>query len=191
MEAPTLGIVAGPNGSGKSSFYEAYLRRQFPVWVNADEIAKTLTNVPERGRDLAAAELAEKRRNQLLAERSTFCFETVFSRTAHWLAFLRQARESNYRILLFFICTGDPDLCAARVNTRIGRGGHAVDLDKVIARYPGSIRTAVEAMKFVEELWLFDNTEWDYTPHLVGWWEDQQVRYAANAIPRWAQAFFP
>jgi predicted ABC-type ATPase len=190
MDRPTLGIVAGPNGSGKTTFYEQVLRRQFPRWVNADEIARTLTQVAESTRDLAAARLAEDQRERLIAERVTFAFETVFSRTDHWIRFLRKAKELGYRLDLFFLCTSDPVMNVARVKTRMGRGGHAVSLDRVVARYPGSIRTALKAKTIIDELWLYDNTEWDYTPRLLGWWENQQAKHIADSIPRWAEPFF-
>ncbi len=54
---PTLGIVAGPNGSGKTSFYDQFLKQRFPLWVNADEIALTLTEPSDPKRNLAAARL--------------------------------------------------------------------------------------------------------------------------------------
>jgi predicted ABC-type ATPase len=187
---PSLGIVAGPNGSGKTSFYQKFLRPQFPRWVNADEIAQTLSEIPESQRDLAAAKLAEEERERLIAEHVTFAFETVFSRTDHWIGFLRKAKERGYRVELFFLCTSEPVLNAARVKTRVGRGGHPVPLDKVVARYPGSIRTALEARKLVDELWLYDNTAWDYTPLLLGWWENRQARHVAESVPRWAEPFF-
>ena len=190
MDRPTLGIVAGPNGSGRTSFYEQFLRQQVPRWISADEIGQTLTDVAESNRDLAAARLAEEQRERLITEGVTFAFETVFSRTDHWIGFLRRAKERGYRLELFFLCTADPVMNAARVKTRMGRGGHAVSLDKVVARYPGSIRTALEAKKIVDELWLYDNTERDYTPLLLGWWEGQQARHVAVAIPRWAEPFF-
>lgn len=190
MDRPTLGIVAGPNGSGKTSFYEQILRQQFPRWINADEIGRTLTDVAESNRDLAAAQLAEEQRERLITERVTFAFETVFSRTDHWIGFLRRAKERGYCLELFFLCTADPVMNAARVKTRMGRGGHAVSLDRVVARYAGSIRTALEARRIVDELWLYDNTAWDSTPLLLGWWEGQQAKHVAVSIPPWAEPFF-
>jgi predicted ABC-type ATPase len=133
VERPTLGIVAGPNGSGKTSFYEQF------------------TEVAESKRNLAAATLAEEQRQRLIEERVTFAFETVFSRTEHWIGFLRKTTQNGYRLELFFLCTADPVMNAARVKTRLGRGGHSVPLDKVVARYPGSIRTALEAKQIVDE----------------------------------------
>ena len=137
LPRPTLGIVAGPNGSGKTSFYEQVLRRQFPRWVNADEICRTLTEAAASKRDLAAARLAEEHRENLLAERLTFAFETVFSRTEYWVKFLGKAKDLGYRLHLFFVCTSDPVMNAARVKTRMGRGGHAVSLDKVCGAVSG------------------------------------------------------
>lgn len=43
---PKLAVIAGPNGSGKSTFFDAYLRSEFPVFVNADEISEGLSGVP-------------------------------------------------------------------------------------------------------------------------------------------------
>jgi predicted ABC-type ATPase len=114
----------------------------------------------------------------------------VFSRTEHWVTFLRRAKDLGYLLQLFFVCTSDPVMNAARVKTRVGRGGHAVSLDKVVARYPGSIRTALEARRIVDELWLYDNTEWDSTPLLLGRWDEQHVMHIAKSIPRWAEPFF-
>ncbi len=190
LRPPTLAIVAGPNGSGKTSFYEQFLSRRFPRWINADLIAQTLTAVSESQRNLAAARLAEAQRERLIAERATFAFETVFSRTDHWIAFLLKAKQQGYRLELFFLCTADPVMNAARVKTRMGRGGHAVPLDKVVARYPGSIRTALEAKGIVDELWLYDNTAWDRTPLLLGRWQDRKMMHSAEPVPRWAEPFF-
>ncbi len=187
---PTLCIVAGPNGSGKTSFYGQVLIRQFPHFVNADHIALSLTDIAESGRGLAAARLAEEQRERLIAEGVTFAFETVFSRTEHWIGFLRGAKERGYHLALYFLCTENPDLNAARVKTRSGRGGHAVPLDKVVARYPRSIRTALEAKNLVDELWLYDTTAWNSRPLLLGWWAAHGSRYLAPSIPRWAEPFF-
>jgi predicted ABC-type ATPase len=190
LQRPRLGIVAGPNGSGKTSFYEQFLRPQFPRWVNADEIGRTLSDLAGSKRDLAAARAAEEHRERLLTERATFAFETVFSRTEHWVTFLHRAKDFGYLLQLFFVCTSDPVMNAARVKTRMERGGHAVSLDKVVTRYPSSIRTALEARRIVDELWLYDNTEWDSTPLLLGFWEKQHAKHIARYIPLWAEPFF-
>jgi predicted ABC-type ATPase len=122
-------------------------------------------------------------------ERATFAFETVFSRTEHWLRFLRRAKDLGYLLQLFFVCTSDPVMNAARVKTRMGRGGHAVALDKVLTRYPGSIRTALDARTVVDDCGFMTITEWDGTPLLLGFWQGQHDRHIARYIPLWAEPF--
>lgn len=38
--------------SGKSTFFDLYLSHQFPQFINADEIAKTLSSIPENLRSV-------------------------------------------------------------------------------------------------------------------------------------------
>lgn len=69
---PEIVVFAGPNGSGKSTFTE--LLRPLYDYINADEIKKNL-----KCSDLEAAQLAEKQRENHLANNESFCFETVLS----------------------------------------------------------------------------------------------------------------
>jgi predicted ABC-type ATPase len=69
-----LAVVAGPNGAGKSTFFAAQLRSEFSVFVNADEIAAGLREMPEEKRQIVAAENAEARRNRLIDEKTSFAF---------------------------------------------------------------------------------------------------------------------
>ncbi len=186
---PKLAIIAGPNGSGKSTFFDAYLRSEFPVFVNADEISEGLSGVPEDSRPLAAAEIATKERERLIAKGTSFAFETVFSRTDYWLDFVRQAKERGFFVALFFLCTEDPVLNAGRVATRVGEGGHNVPIDKIVSRYAGSIRTAVRAVSIVDELWLYDNSALNKSPLLVARFIAGQGDYVAAHQPHWSEPF--
>jgi len=187
---PTLAIIAGPNGSGKSTFYELLLRHAFPVFVNADRIAQELLTIPEEQRNLEAARHAETERASLLSKAATFAFETVFSRTEHWLKFILQAKALDYEIKLFFLCTESPTLNVARIAIRAEWGGHNVPTAKVIQRYARSIETAVRAQRLVDELWIYDNSHLDRAPRLVGLFVRGQAEYVADQIPDWALQFF-
>ncbi len=186
---PKLAIIAGPNGSGKSTFFDAYLRSEFPVFVNADEISEGLYGVPEYSRPMAAAQIASKERERLIAQGTSFAFETVFSRTDYWLDFIRLAKQSGFFVALFFLCTEDPVLNAGRVATRVGGGGHDVPVDKIVSRYAGSIRTAVRAIGVVDELWLYDNSALNKSPLLIARFVAGRRDYVAANQPHWSEPF--
>jgi predicted ABC-type ATPase len=188
---PRLAIIAGPNGSGKSTFFDTYLRTEFPVFVNADEIATRLPGVPESVRQLTAAEMAEKERSGLIDRGMSFAFETVFSRTDYWLDFIQRARARGFYIVLFFLSTEDPTLNAGRVATRVEEGGHSVPIDKIVSRYAGSIRTAVQAIGMVDDFWLYDNSAWNKSPLLIARVVSGRTDYVATNQPRWSEPFLP
>jgi predicted ABC-type ATPase len=152
LAPPTLAIIAGPNGSGKSTFFNLFLQGAFSVFVNADEIAKKLSDTQESSRALLSADVAEERRNQLIEQATSFAFETVFSRTDYWIDFIRRAKTCGFIVCLYFLCTEDSALNVGRVATRVAEGGHPVPIDKSQSRYPGSIRTAVRAVVLARSL---------------------------------------
>ena len=85
---PEIVVFAGPNGSGKSTFTEVL--RPLMDYINADEIRKNL-----KCGELEAAQLAERQREERLAARRDFCFETVLS-TPRNLRLLKRAKQTGY-----------------------------------------------------------------------------------------------
>jgi predicted ABC-type ATPase len=71
---PVIVAIAGPNGAGKTTFYHAHLQLAKLRFVNADVLARELRIEP-----YAAARLADGIRNELVRQRESFVFETVFS----------------------------------------------------------------------------------------------------------------
>ena len=192
-EAPSrqsLAIVAGPNGSGKTTFYKLYLAQTYPLFIKADEFSRTLDlDRPEAERSRQAAVWADAERHRLLGQRTSFAFETVFSRTAHWLDFIRWAKDLGYTINLHFICTETPGINVTRIQTRVEDGGHPVPPDKVLKRYPLSMQTALAARHLVDEFWLHDNTVRDRTHLLVARFTGASVVYVGESVPAWARPF--
>ena len=185
---PTVLIIAGPNGSGKTTFYLQFLKQRYPTYVNADEIALALDESHDR--TLRAAKIAEQRREALLLERRTFAFETVFSRTEYWIDFIFRAMAFGFRVELIFFCTAASKLNVARVETRVQHGGHPVFADKILKRYPLSIQTALLALQVVNEFWLYDNTNANQQPRLLGRFVNGELLDTSGPIPLWAIPFF-
>jgi predicted ABC-type ATPase len=93
---PVIVAVAGPNGAGKTTFYHAHLRAAGLRLVNADELARELHLEP-----YAAAGVANTIRMELVKQRESFIFETVFSDpVGEKLAFLKSAAEAGYNTIL-------------------------------------------------------------------------------------------
>jgi predicted ABC-type ATPase len=190
VSAPRVAIVAGPNGSGKTTFYEARLRAQFPVFVNADEIAKSLESVPHELRNKKAADQAEQQRLEFLEAHLDFALETVFSRSPYWIEFIRRLKQADFEVSVHFICTESPLLNVARIEAREQLGGHGVPASKVVSRFQGSIRTALMAKDLVDELWLWDNSSPESEHRLVGRFVRGEVDFLADSLPHWAEPLF-
>ena len=73
-QRPVIVALAGPNGAGKTTFYHAHLQPAALRFVNTDVLARELGIEP-----YAAANVADRLRSELVAQRESFVFETVFS----------------------------------------------------------------------------------------------------------------
>jgi predicted ABC-type ATPase len=70
---PLLVAIAGPNGAGKTTFYHSHLKACGLRFLNADVLAREIGLQP-----YDAARAAAALREELLAQRESFVFETVF-----------------------------------------------------------------------------------------------------------------
>ena len=144
-------MFAGPNGSGKSTI-TALLRPAAMVYINADEIQRVL------GCDnLQAALMAERRREDQLQKKESFCFETVMS-TGRNLNLLKRAREAGFFIRCYYILTADPQINVARVISRVSAGGHDVPVDKIISRYDKALGLVRELVPVCDVCHIYDNS---------------------------------
>lgn len=146
-ETRVLLVVAGPNGAGKSTFVETFLGAVDLRVVNPDAIARALSPADPGAVAYEAAALADGVRRDLLARGVSFCMETVFSDPdGAKLAFLRDARDRGYTVILVFIALDSSDLAIARVVERTQQGGHDVPDEKIAARYPRTFANVREAL---------------------------------------------
>lgn len=191
---PRLIIVAGPNGSGKTTITEQGLAHEWfdgCHYINPDLIAEhDFSGWNDPNSILQAAQKATELRYQLLEQKQSIAFETVFS-TTEKLDFIRKAKENGYFIRVFFICTRSPVINASRIAQRVLEGGHEVPINKIISRYQKSILNAFEAAGLVDRFYLYDNSYDGEIPQLIARFAngDLAKRYM-NSVPAWAQDFF-
>jgi predicted ABC-type ATPase len=191
IQQPAMWLLAGPNGSGKSTFYRNHLVARVGLYVNPDEIAKTLTDIPvQRDRDVKAMELAEQQRHALIQQGETFVAETVFSHPSK-VDLLREAQEAGYDVTLAFICTDDPDINVGRVQQRVQQGGHDVPTDKIGPRYERALQNLREAIVIADTTFLYDNSDIDKPHNLVAEIQHGQVVQQAATLPSWVEKTFP
>jgi predicted ABC-type ATPase len=180
MSDPVLHLIAGPNGAGKSTLYERVIG---PVthlaFVNADLIAlDRWPDDPER-HAYDAAELAAKRRTELIDMRASFVAETVFSHESK-LDVIRAAQAVGYVVTVHVVMV-PVDLAVARVKSRIAVRGHAVPEDKIRSRYGRLWPLVAEAITLADHAVVYDNSTTGHALREVAAFQ----RGAALMAPAW------
>ena len=190
IERPLVVVIAGPNGSGKISFTTEFLNHKWSrnsLYINPDEIAQhQFGDWNSMEAVLKSAALAQQMREDLLAKRRNFIFETVLA-SEEKVDFLRRCYETGYFIHLFFIATQSPAINAFRVAQRVMKGGHDVPINKIISRYTKSIRNLAAIISWVDRAYIYDNSL-NYEPlqSLYRLCQGQITNVYAESLPDWA-----
>lgn len=184
---PIIIALAGPNGAGKTTFYHAHLRPAGLRFVNADLIAQELNLDP-----YAAARVADVLRRELLKQRESFVFETVFpDPVGDKLAFLKQAEQAGYAVVLCFVGVSGPRVSEERVAMRISQGGHDVPSEKLAARFPRILANLKAALRELPHVWVFDNDDLRAPFRLVAVCESGRLVKLRKPVPRWLRPLLP
>ena len=125
-------------------------------------------------------------RHKLLERSISFTFETVMS-SADKVRFLQKAQQRGYRTYLYFVATDDPIINISRVRNRVRLGGHPVPDDKVIARYGRSLGLLIDAVRYSNRAYIFDNSG-----HAILWLAEvtdgQWLTMKTDRMPAWFKA---
>jgi len=194
MRKPVLIVIAGPNGSGKTSTTRLVIKHEWAeqcVYINPDEIAQSKFgdwNDPNAVRQ--AVEYCEEWREQLLKEHKDFIFETVLSSDSK-VEFLKRAKDEGYFIRMFFICTQNPTINAARIAKRVMEGGHDVPIQKIISRYEKALVNAIRVARFVDRAYFYDNSVDNQNAQLIFRTSDGLFakQYVAE-LPDWTEKIY-
>ena len=186
-QRPIVVALAGPNGAGKTTFYHAHLQPAGLRFVNADSLAREL-HIDR----YEAASLAASIREELIRQRESFVFETVFSDpVGDKLAFLTETAAAGYSVLLCFIGTSGPEVSEERVAMRVSQGGHDVPSEKLVSRYPRILRNLRESLRRLPHVWVFDNDDLRRPFRLVAKCEDGRLRELHQPVPPWLRPLLP
>ncbi|MER9227780.1 zeta toxin family protein [Mesorhizobium sp. M0664] len=180
---PLAIVLAGHNGSGKSTMWQQQLAPVLKIpLINADRMMMSI--LPEPRRSGALPHWAQQLRDddqswmrvaqkgveafvaQALANKVPFAMETVFS---YWqpqddgtvvskIDQIRQMQAEGYYVIIFFVGLTSAELSIARVETRVSRGGHAVDPQKLLDRFPRTQKAINKALEVADAAILVDNS---------------------------------
>lgn len=175
--------LAGPNGAGKSTFYEAHLKACGLRFINADILAGELGIGPYQGAEVAAA-----LRREFIGQKESFVFETVFSDpVGDKLAFLKQAADQGYTVILCFIGVSNPARSEERVAMRVSQGGHDVPTEKLTSRFPRTMSNLQNALRELPCVFVFDNDDLRTPFRLAAIFQQGRRTFLAKAIPPWLE----
>lgn len=180
---PLAVILAGHNGSGKSTMWLKHLSPAFQIpLVNADRMMLSVLPEPDGGNTLPSwaqtlrdndenwMKVAQKGVESFVAQAMVrgvpFAMETVFS---HWhvnadgsveskIDLIRQMQAAGYFVLLFFVGLSNVQLSIARVSTRVAMGGHAVEIGRLVERFPRTQKAIRLASEVADAAIFTDNS---------------------------------
>lgn len=178
---PLLLVLAGPNGAGKTTFFEAHLQAAGLRFLNADVLARELRLEP-----YVAAQAAGALRRELVRQRESFIYETVFSDpVGEKLAFFRETAGAGYAVVLCYIGVASPVTSEQRVAMRISQGGHDVPAEKLIKRFPRTLANLERAINELPCVVVFDNEDLRKPFRQVAVFLEARAVFLAPNLPAW------
>jgi predicted ABC-type ATPase len=121
-------------------------------FLNADEVARELEIDAYE-----ASRIVTQLRQELVRQRESFVFETVFSDpVGDKLEFLKAAAQSGYTVVLCFIGVAGSETSEPRVAMRVSQGGHDVPFEKLVSCLPQTMANLQAAISQSE--WLTKNS---------------------------------
>ncbi len=184
---PVVVAVAGPNGAGKSTFYKAHLLPAGLRFVNADVLAKSLELDP-----YVAARMADDLRRELVRQRESFVFETVFSDpVGEKVAFLKDCAGRGHSVVLCFIGLASSDVSDERVAMRVLQGGHDVPIEKLVARFPRTLDNLALAIRELPHVRVYDNSDLRHPFRHVLSVDSGRIAAVHPPVPEWLARSLP
>lgn len=180
-QRPVLVALVGPNGAGKTTFFHSHLKPAGLRFLNADEVTRELEIDAYE-----AAKVITQLRQELVRQRESFVFETVFSDpVGDKLGFFKDAAQSGYTVVLCFIGIAGPEASEQRVAMRVSQGGHDVPSEKLVSRFPRTMANLRAAISQLPLVLIFDNDDLRIPFRRVAVFEKGQLEWSTEPIPTW------
>lgn len=163
-------VLAGPNGAGKTTYYFNELEDLYPhlPFINVDFIQAREMKDPEVAASFVAAKMAAERREQCLAARQSFIWESSFSHPSK-TELIHRARDAGYRVSVIHMGLASVDVSIRRVSQRVSEGAYPVPEDLLIKRFQRCGPYIREAVLAATDAEVFDNSvDYEEPTHVLG-----------------------
>jgi predicted ABC-type ATPase len=100
------------------------------------------------------------------------------------VSLLQKAQKLGFRTYLYFVATDDPVINISRVQNRVRLCGHPVPEDKIVSRYARSLDLLMEAIRFSDRAYIFDNSSHEST-WLAEVTDGKELELQTAQIPAW------
>ena len=95
--------------------------------------------------------------------------------------------------MLLVVCLDDPQRLVTRVGQRLQEGGHDVPADRILARYPRTLKNLSQAVRRADLAMLYDSggasgPDGVNRPVRVAVCRGQETRTPVTSLPEWTTA---
>lgn len=130
-------IIAGANGSGKTTFARIFVEQYQFDFVNADEIASSVTPGDLNETNIKAGKLFFKQIDKLIDEEKNLIIESTLSGRS-LLNWIKKIKARGYFTKIIYVFLETPKMCIERIKDRVLKGGHFIPDNDVMRRYARS-----------------------------------------------------
>ncbi|MCF0177123.1 MAG: zeta toxin family protein [Bacteroidales bacterium] len=154
-------IIAGCNGAGKTTASYTLIPSMYDIteYVNADEIALTLSPAHPEKASVRASRITLDRINFLIDHNIDFSIETTLS-TRSMAKQIANAQARGYIVYLVYFWLNSPELALKRVSLRVHSGGHFIAEETVRRRYAAGLQNLFQIYIPLCDNWtIIDNSK--------------------------------
>lgn len=95
------------------------------------------------------------------------------------------AKEAGFEVEMRYVALKDFFMTLERVKSRADKGGHSAPETVLRRIYEASLRHLVRAIHEVDELRVYDNSEWGAAPLLLLESKQVEIVYRRATLPAW------
>lgn len=152
MDDKKLFIIAGANGSGKTTLAKELLPEYSLVFINADEIAKTINPHNLQSVRVSAGKEVFKKLDDCLNNGISFAIESTLS-GSFLIKYIKRAKSLGYTVSLSYVYLDNPEFNINRIKARVKNGGHNIPNADVIRRFYRSKNNFWLKYKDLSDIW--------------------------------------